>query len=107
MVIQKTFDTTAVIMRLTKVRDTQGGHHDTYVAFATYRCSFSRYPVRPVERESQPRVQAITEWQFVFAYDTDVIATDRIESADRTFEVIDAGIGSGELARRVICLEIV
>jgi head-tail adaptor len=106
-VIQRTFNTTADIVRLVQVRDSQGGHHNTYTVVASYPCSFSRYPVRPVEREAQPRVQAITQWQFVFAWDTEITSTDRIVCDGRTFEVIDAGIGSGDLARRVICLEIV
>jgi hypothetical protein len=106
-VIQRTFNTTAVVESRVQVRDSQGGYHETYVAGATYPCSFSRYPVRPVEREAQPRVQAITQWQFVFAWDSVITSTDRLVCDGRTFEVIDAGIGSGDLARRVICLEIV
>jgi hypothetical protein len=104
--VTQTFTATASILRRTEVEDTQGGTTITYPAVATYACAFSRYQTRPLERESQPRVMVIADWVFVFPIAADIRQTDRIRVGTRTFEVVDAGIGSADLARKAMCLEI-
>lgn len=93
-------------MRKATVRDQTGGFTDSYVQFAVYACSFSRYPIRPLARENAPRVQAITEWSFMFPSGSDVRLTDRLKVGTRTFEVLDAGERSQSITLQVICLEI-
>jgi hypothetical protein len=105
----QTFTTTATVLHKVTAEDTQGGSLDTYPTegAATYPCSFGRLgQVRPVERESQPRIQLVADWNFVFPVEADIRPTDRIAVGTRTFEVVDAGIGSADVVRRAICLEI-
>lgn len=104
--VAQTFTASAIVLRLTQVADSSGGFTDTYATAATYPCSFGRWDATPVERESQPRVLAISNWRFVFAVDVDIRTTDRLLVGTRTFEVVDAGVGSADTVRRVTCLEI-
>lgn len=97
---------TATVLRLTATPDTQGGTTNTYAAIGTYPCSLTHYPIRPVERESQPRIQLVALWNFKFPIAADIQSTDRLLLGARTFEVVDAGLGSQDLSRHVICLEI-
>lgn len=117
-VIARTFTATATIMRKTQITDDAGGFADTYAAVATYDCSFSRYPVRPFEREQGTFVRVVSLWTFVFSTDSDVEPTDRVaigafdvgtdiaDATGRIFEVIDPATGSLDVVRRVICEEI-
>lgn len=105
--VAQTFSASATVLRKVQTEDTSGGFADTYTILATYACSFGRYPVRPLERENQPRVFSISEWSFLFSVDADVRVTDRLAVGNRTFEVVDAGLGSADVARRAICLEII
>lgn len=102
------FSATAIVLHKVTVEDSQGGTVDTYPTegATSYPCSFARYNITPVEREAQPRIQSIGTWQFLFAVDADIRDTDRLVVGSRTFEVVGAGVGSADLAQRVICMEI-
>jgi len=104
--VERSFVASATIMRSTPTVDSQGSPIDSYLDVGTYPCSFGRNPTRPLERENQPRIQAIAYWVFVFARAVDVRATDRIVADDRTFEVVNAEVGSADTVRRVMCMEI-
>ena len=105
-IIQKTFTVTATISRKTQVADTTGGFTDTYAETATYPCSFTRFQIRPTERETTISVESVMLWTFVFPFDADVRNTDRIACQGRSFEVISSASGSLEVAKRVVCMEI-
>ena len=81
----------AAVSRLSQVVDTTGGFTDTYTTVATYPCSFSAYPITPIERENTINVQNVAFWRFVFPYDADIRPTDRLTVGSRAFEVINAG----------------
>lgn len=100
------FTTTAAVMRKTKVSDGAGGQTDTYASVGTYACSFSKFPIRPFERENTNVIQAYSDWEFRFARDVEVLQTDRLDCEDREFEVVGARIGSYDSANHVLCLEI-
>jgi hypothetical protein len=99
-------NTTATVYRKTSVVDTSGGATDSYVVVFTLPCSFSRSLITPRENESTFTVQTLVFWQFVFPAGTVILATDRIVSDNRTFEVTSAASGSLEVAKRVLCTEI-
>jgi hypothetical protein len=103
---EPTFDTTAQIQRRTVVPDRSGGFNETWATVHTYPCSFITYPIRPLERESDVRIQSITTWLFHFASGSDVQTTDRILVGSRTFEVSGSGEGSKSLTLQVIAQEI-
>lgn len=79
---------TATVQRLTQVVDTTGGFTDTYTTVATYPCSFTSYPITPIERETTINVVAVAFWRFVFPYDADIQPTDRLTVGARSFEVV-------------------
>lgn len=106
IVIQKTFDTSATVLRKVMVEDSSGGSTDTYPAVATYRCSLNVYPLRPVEREYANRIQGIRYWGFTFPFDADVRGTDRLKVGTRTFEVAGAGADSINIALHIVAMEI-
>jgi hypothetical protein len=105
-IIQKTLNATATIIRKSHVPDTTGGFTDTYATVGTYPCSFSRYQITPLERETTFGINAIAFWQFVFPVRTQIHITDRIICNSRTFEVVSAASGSWEIAARVLAQEI-
>jgi hypothetical protein len=104
---QAIFDKTATILRKSIVPDGMGGQTDTYTSAGTYPCSFSKFMVRPAERESGPLVREEMHWVFVFPFDAVIDPTDRIQVDGRTFEVVGQGVGSYDLSNRVIALEII
>lgn len=105
--IAQTFSSTATVLHKVTVEDTQGGATDTYPDTGVrYPCSFARYPVRPIERESQPLIQTITEWNFLFPLGADVRSTDHVLVGTRAFEVVDAASGSEDVVCRATCMEI-
>lgn len=94
-------------MRKSVITDDMGGFTDTYVAHDTnVPCSFSRYLVRPFERERDVRILEVMLWTFVFDLDVDILNTDRIVVGTRTFEVVNANAGSSDLALRPVCMEV-
>lgn len=93
-------------MRKTAVRDTSGGSTDSYVPGTSYPCSFARYPMRPRDVPSAPRIQASSEWYFTFPNGADIRLTDRLKVGTRTFEVFEAGPRSTNVTLLVICMEI-
>jgi hypothetical protein len=105
-IITKTFNTTATVFRKTSVSDNAGGSTDSYAQVGTYACSFSRYPITPVEREATSQAQAQIWWTFVFAAGTVIHVTDRLLCNDRQFEVVSSATGSLEIAVRVLAQEI-
>lgn len=105
-VIQRTFNTTAQVVRKTKVADNMGGFTDTYAVVATLPCQFYKQGITPVERENATQVLSVSVWVFVFASGSDVRPTDRLVSDGRTFEVVSSATGSLDLACRVTAMEI-
>jgi hypothetical protein len=105
-VLELTFNASAAIWRKTQNPDTTGGFTDTYAEVATYPCSYSRFEIRPTERETTISVESVMLWTFVFPLGSDIRNTDRIISNGRTFEVVSSASGSLELAKRVVCTEI-
>jgi hypothetical protein len=104
--LEQMMTSTAEVFRKSKVSDGAGGQVDSYASVGTYECLFEVYPVRPVEREREPVIQAITTWQFIFKRDVVVSETDRIVTDGRTFEVVGHTTGTNSMVNHVICLEI-
>jgi len=100
------FTETAGVNRLTRISDSSGGFLDTYAEVAQYPCSFSAFPITPVERENTFTVQTVAYWRFLFPYDADVRATDRLTVGTRSFEVVHAGNPSIAITLQAICQEI-
>jgi hypothetical protein len=105
-VINKTLNTTATVYRKQVVTDDMGGQTDSYVTAGSYPCSFARYPITPVERETSVTVIAVAFWQFVFPDGTDIRTSDRLICNGRSFEVVSSATGSLSLATRVLAQEI-
>lgn len=97
---------TATVHRLSHVVDTTGGFIDTYTAVATYPCSFSAFPITPIERENTITVQNVAFWRFVFPHDADIRPTDRLVVGERSFEVVNAGGPSINTHVQVIAQEL-
>jgi hypothetical protein len=107
--VAQTFTATAMVLHRVSVEDSQGGTVDSYPTGGaqTYPCSYGRTgQVRPVERENQPLVQLVADWTFVFSLEADIRPTDQLVANGRRFDVVDAGVGSLDVLRRVLCLEI-
>ncbi len=104
--ILDTFTGTAAVWRRVETADASGGFVVSYTLVHTYPCSYSRYPVRPLDRELQPRVQVVTAYRFLFADDADVQSIDRLIVGDRTFEVIECDVANLPLYRSAFCQEI-
>lgn len=104
--IGQTFTGTAEVHRRMRVADSSGGFTESYKLVHTYPCSYARYPIRPLDRELQPRVQVVTAYKFLFADDADVQAIDRLIVGDRTFEVIECDTANLPLYRDAYCQEI-
>ena len=100
------YDAEATVMRRVQVSDSAGGFTDSYVAAGTYPCTFSKYPVRPLDREQSERVQVMQAWQFVFPSGTDIQNTDKLIVGSRTFEVVAAGAWSTDITLGVYAEEI-
>lgn len=106
-VMHASFTTTATIQRKSIVSDGAGGQVDTYTNLGPYECSFSKFLVRPAEREKSEMIQAFSDWEFRFARSVTVQPTDRIVCEGRTFEVVGQGIASYDSANHVLTIEIV
>ncbi len=104
--VNRTLSATATLIRKTSVRDRSGGFIDSWVTVGTYDCSFGRHQSRPLERERDARIQAVSYWLFRFPAGTVIHNTDKIQVAARTFEVVDAGSPSLELSAQAVCQEI-
>jgi hypothetical protein len=96
----------ATVHRLAQVRDSTGGWIDTYAPIHTYDCSFSPFPITPLERETATNVRVISAWQFLFPSGVDIISTDRLVVGTRTWEVVQAGTRSTDLQTRVVAQEV-
>jgi hypothetical protein len=96
----------ATIHRLSQVRDSTGGWVDTYTPVHTYDCTFSPFPITPLERETATNVRVISAWQFLFPSGVDIISTDRLVVGTRTWEVVQAGTRSTDLQTRVVAQEV-
>lgn len=101
------FVETAVVFRKSSVQDTTGGWIDTYTETASYQCSFSAYPITPIERENTVTIVAISFFRFLFAHDADIQHTDRLTVGSRDFEVVSSNVTSIPITREVIAQEIV
>jgi hypothetical protein len=98
---------TAVVMRKTRVADASGGQTDTYTKVATLPCRYIPGALIPREREERGiLIQSDMYWQFTFAWDADVRPTDRLVAAGRTFEVQGGGPPSLGIFNTITCLEI-
>jgi hypothetical protein len=104
--VAQTFTSTATLYRKSSTPDGAGGQTDSYTVVAAYPCSIGKFPVRPFEAERSQMIQAVSEWQFVFARTVVVQPTDRIDCEGRHFEVVGSGVGSFDLVNKVICIEI-
>jgi len=107
--IEQTLNTTAQVLRLTQVPDNTGGFTDTYTAVKSYKCSFVAQGSIAKENENAVQVQVQMLWIFTFPVGSDIRPTDRIfiPAQSRTFEVVQPATGSLDLARRVLCMELV
>ncbi len=108
--IGETLTGSAEVWRRIETADASGGFVVSYSHVHTYPCSYSRYPVRPLDRELQPRVQVVTAYKFNFADDADVQAVDRLIVGSglqqRTFEVVECDVSNLALYRSAFCQEI-
>jgi len=104
--ITLTFNATATIMRKHTVPDNTGGTTDTYTSAGQFNCQYYRQGTTPRERENAVQVQVTVLWIFVFEYGTQLYSTDQILVDGRAFEVVSGATGSGDVAARVLAMEI-
>lgn len=86
--------------------DVSGGVVDAYTKVATLACSYRLNQFTPRERETGVRIQDYVYWDFTFAADADIQATDRLYLGTRRFEVVGGGTHSLGIYNQVTCLEI-
>lgn len=98
---------TAQVQRRTLVSDGAGGYTESWSTVATVACRVARGGQLPQERVIAERLTTTSIWTLTLPALTDVTAADRIVVASRTFEVVDVGARSDEVARRVVCMEVV
>jgi len=103
----QTFNAEAVIMRKTTVPDNTGGTTDTFAQLpGKFPCQYYRQGTTPRERENAVQVEVQVLWIFVFEYGTRLLNTDVIVADGRSFQVVSGATGSGDLAARVLALEL-
>ena len=101
---------TAAIQRVAAATDSAGGRTRAWATVSgmdAVPCRYTQLQITPREVEGTNQVQTLSYWRFTFAAETDVRSTDRIVAGGRTFEVVQGGGHSYEVARTVTALEVV
>ncbi|HYW89249.1 MAG TPA: hypothetical protein VFB50_15870 [Chloroflexota bacterium] len=98
----------ADVMRKFTVPDDAGGQIDTYLKVATLACSYRPATLIPRERESgfQAFIQSFQYWTFLFPAGSDILPTDRLIAAGRSYEVSGGGTPSIGIYAQFTCVEI-
>lgn len=98
---------TCEISRVTLEPDGAGGQIETWETIATVACRVAPSGQSPQERVIAERMAATSTWTITLPAGTDVQPADRIAVGTRTFEVVSVLARSEEIARRVVCSEVV
>jgi len=97
---------TAQVQRRSLTGDGAGGFTESWSTVATVACRVAPSGQSPQERVIAERLTATSVWTVTLPALTDVQSADRIVVGTRTFEVIGVLARSDELARRVVCTEV-
>ncbi len=97
---------TAQIQRRTLTPDGAGGHAESWNTVATVACRIAPSGLSPQEQVIAERLTATSIWTITLPALTDVRPADRLLVGARTFEVVGVLARSEEIARRVVCVEV-
>ena len=97
---------TAQVQRRTLTSDGAGGFTESWSTVATVACRVASSGQSPQERVIAERLATASVRTVTLPALTDVRPTDRVVVGGRTFEVVDTPAPSYELARRVICTDV-
>lgn len=98
---------TCEISRVTLEPDGAGGQTETWETIATVACRVAPSGQSPQERAVAERVASVSTWTITLPAETDVKVGDRLTIGARTFAVAGVLARSNEIARRVVCSEVV
>ncbi len=96
----------AQVQRRTLTSDGAGGYTESWNTVATVACRVAPSGQSPQERVIAERLTATSVWTITLPAETDVRPADRLLVGTRTFEVAGVLARSEEIARRVICTEV-
>ena len=97
---------TAQVQRKTLTGDGAGGYTESWATVATVACRVAPSGQSPQERVIAERLTATSTWTLTIPALTDVQPADRIVVGAQTFDVVAALARSEEIARRVVCVEV-
>lgn len=97
---------TAQVQRRTLTPDGAGGHAESWNTVATVACRVAPSGWSPQEQVIAERLTATSIWTITLPALTDVQPADRLLVGARTFEVVGVLARSEEIARRVVCVEV-
>ncbi len=97
---------TAQVQRKSLTSDGAGGFTETWATVATMACRVAPSGQSPQERVIAERLTAMSTWTVTLPAGTDVQPADRVVVGSRTFEVVAALARSEEIARRIVCTEV-
>ena len=97
---------TCQVQRRTLTPDGAGGHAESWNTVATVACRVAPSGRSPQEQVIAERLTATSIWTITLPALTDVQPADRLLVGARTFEVVGVLARSEEIARRVVCVEV-
>lgn len=97
---------TAQVQRRTLAPDGAGGHTESWSTVATVACRVAPSGQSPQEQVIAERLTATSIWTITLPAETDIQPADRLLVDARTFEVVGVLARSEEIARRVVCVEV-
>jgi head-tail adaptor len=97
---------TCQVQRVTLTPDGAGGQTESWSTVATVACRVAPSGQSPQERAIAERVASVSTWTLTLPAETDVRPADRLQVGTRTFEVVGVLARSFEIARRVVCTEV-
>lgn len=98
---------TAQVQRKSLMSDGVGGFTESWSIVATVPCRVSPAGRFPDERVIAERLTAKSVWTITMPAETDIKPADRVEIGLWVFEVVAVMARSDEIARRVVCVEVV
>lgn len=97
---------TAQVQRRTLTPDGAGGHAESWNTVAIVACRIAPSGQSLQEQVIAERLTATSIWTITLPAETDVQPADRLLVDARTFEVVGVLARSEEIARRVVCVEV-
>ncbi len=105
--VAESLTVSAQIQRKTLATDSAGGYTESWSVQATVNCRIAPAGTSPSERVIAERVSAVAPWMITLPASTDVRPDDRIVAGGRVYQVVSVLAGTFEVARRVLCSEVI